>query len=135
MQSMRQINLFSRTTKVLTKDFFEYGNTLIFAVPKSKISQAIGKDAVNIKTLNKILRKKIKVVAMPKAGDDKELARFIADVVAPIELSKTEITKNRVEISTNKLDKATLIGRNHSREKELTEILKNNFGIDELKIS
>jgi len=59
MQLMRYINLFSKTTKVQTTKVFVYNNQIVFAVPKSKVSMAIGKGAVNVKRMNEILRKRV----------------------------------------------------------------------------
>ena len=43
MQLMRYINLFSRTTRVPTTKCFVYNNQIVFAVPKAKVSVAIGR--------------------------------------------------------------------------------------------
>jgi transcription antitermination factor NusA-like protein len=134
MQSMRQINLFVKISHVPTKHFFTYNNTLIFGVPKSKVSQAIGKDASNVRRLNQILRRKIKVIAMPAKTDYKGIEKFISDLISPIELSKIEIIDGKVEIGGNRLNKASLIGRNRVREKELLTILKNAFDIAQVRI-
>ena len=48
MQLMRYINLFSRISKVSTTKCFTYNNQIIFAVPKDKVSMAIGKGAENV---------------------------------------------------------------------------------------
>jgi len=135
MQSMRQMNLFAKISHVPTKHFFVYNNTLIFGVPKAKVSQAIGKDASNVKKLSQILRKKIKVIAMPHPDDNKGIKKFITDLVNPIDLAKIEITEDKIEISANKMNKASLIGRKRAREKEMTNILQSSFGIKEFKIS
>jgi len=129
------MNLFAKISHIQTKHFFVYNNILVFGVPKSKVSQAIGKEASNVKKLSQILRRKIKVIAMPSPDDNKGIEKFITDLVDPIELGKIEITESKVEVSANKMNKASLIGRNRAREKEMTDILKNNFSIREFKIS
>ena len=134
MQSMRHLNLFSKISHIQTKHFFTYNNFLVFGVPKSKVSQAIGKDASNVRKLNQILRKKIKIIAMPKEDDTKGIEQFIINLINPIEVNKIEITDNKIEINTNRMNKASLIGRHRNREKELIAILKNSFNINELKI-
>ena len=72
---------------------------------------------------------------MPNPDDKKGIEKFITDLVSPIDLGKIEITESRVEISANKMNKASLIGRNRAREKEMSNILQNSFGIKEFKIS
>ena len=134
MQSMRHINIFSRTTKVSTKYTFDYNNTVVFAVPRSKMSLAIGKNAENVKKINGLIRKKIKIIAMPAKDDIKGIEKFVGDLVAPIEVSKVVLDGNSVVVTANRMSKASLIGRNRAREKELLEILKNQFGVINLKI-
>lgn len=135
MQSMRQINLFNKITRIQTKNFFVYNNTLVFGVPRSKMSQAIGKEASNIKKLNSITQKKIKIIAMPNAEDSNEISKFIINLIDPVEVNKIDVNNKKVEINASRTSRAALIGRNRMREKELINILRDNFGIEEVKIS
>ena len=134
MQLMRYINLFARTTKVQTTRVFTYNNQVVFAVPKAKISIAIGKGAVNVKKLNEILRKKIKVVAMPSLDDNNGIGKFVGDIVSPIEFSKIDVKNDSAVITAGRESKAALIGRGRQREKELADVLKNFFGIVKFRI-
>jgi N utilization substance protein A len=134
MQFMRYINLFSRISRISTTNCFVYNNQINFAVPYSKVSQAIGKDAVNVKKLREILRKKIKVIAMPENNNYGEIEKFIKSVIEPVELNKIEIKDNIMTITAGRQSKAALIGRNRVREKELSDILKNYFHILKLRI-
>jgi NusA-like KH domain protein len=135
MQSMRYMNIFSRITNISTKYAFDYNNSIVFGVPKSKMSLAIGKNAENVKKINLLIRKKIKIIAMPEKDDYKGIEKFILDIVSPIEVSNVSVDDNSATITANKMSKASLIGRDRAREKELLEILKNNFSILNLKIN
>ena len=135
MQLMRYINLFGRTTKISTTKVFYYNNQIIFAVPKSKVSMAIGKGACNIKKMSETLRKKIRVVVMPKVDDDEGICKFVEDVVSPIEVSGVELKSGVLIVNGGRQSKAALIGRNRIREKELKDVLKSFFGIRGLKIN
>ncbi len=135
MQLMRYINLFSRTTNVPTTKCFVYNNQIVFAVPKAKVSIAIGRGAENVKKLNSILRKKIKVVAMPALDSREGIGKFVEAVVAPVEFNKVEVKENSVTISAGRQSKAALIGRGRQREKELGEVLKNFFHIAKFRIA
>lgn len=134
MQFMRYINLFSQISRVSTMNCFIYNGQIFFAVNPSKVSQAIGKNAVNVRKLREILGKKIKVVAMPNKESFSEMEIFIKEVIEPIEVNKIEIKKDSVSITAGRQSKAALIGRNRMREKELSDILKNYFHIPQLKI-
>jgi transcription termination/antitermination protein NusA len=135
MQLMRYINLFSKTTGVQTTKVFVYNNQIIFAVPKSKVSIAIGRGAINAKRLNEILRKKIKVVTMPEVDSNEGVGKFVEEVVSPIEFNKVEVNDNSVVVTAGRQSKAALIGRNRAREKELADVLKNFFHISKLRIA
>ncbi|MCH7850204.1 MAG: KH domain-containing protein [Nanoarchaeota archaeon] len=134
MQVMRYLNLFSKVTRVSTMNCFVYNNQILFAVPKSKVSFAIGKDAVNIRKLRDILRRKIKVVAMPEQEDRSGISKFVEDVVKPIEFTKLDYRDGSVVVTAGRQSKAALIGRNRIREKEIGYVLKNLFGIEKFKI-
>lgn len=135
MQLMRYINLFAKTTKIQTTKVFVYNNQIVFAIPKTKVSIAIGKGAVNVKKLNEILRKKIKVIAMPVVDDNRGISEFIKAVVAPIEFNGVEVREDSVIINAGRQSKAALIGRGRQREKELADVLKNFFGIMKFRIA
>ncbi len=135
MQFMRYINLFARTTTVSTTKVFYYNNQIIFAVPKSKVSTAIGKGACNIKKMSETLRRKIRVVAMPAVDDVEGIKKFIGDVVSPIEFNGVELKGGTAVVNAGRQSKAALIGRNRIREKELADVLKSFFGINNLRIA
>ncbi|MBU3924227.1 MAG: KH domain-containing protein, partial [Nanoarchaeota archaeon] len=99
MQLMRYINLFERTTKVQTTKVFVYNNQIIFAVPKSKVSESIGKGACNVRRLNETLRRKIKIVEMPAVDDEEGIKKFVEDVVSPIEFNGVELNGDGVVVN------------------------------------
>ena len=135
MQLMRYINLFARTTKVSTTKVFYYNNQIIFAVPKAKVSMAIGKGGCNIKRMSETLRKKIRVVVMPAVDDVEGIKKFVGDVVAPIEFVGIEMKGGSIVVNAGRQSKAALIGRNRGREKELADVMKDFFGVSKLRIA
>lgn len=132
MKLMRYINLFSKISKVPTTNCFIYNNVIIFAVPGSLVSKAVGKKGVNVKKLGETLRKKIKIIEMPENMEN--LHKFILNITDPIEFNKIELRDNVAIISAGKTNKAVLIGRGHAREQELQDILHKTFGINEVRI-
>ena len=135
MQLMRYINLFARTTKVATTKVFVYNNQIIFAVPKMKMSTAIGKGACNIKKMSETLRRKIRVIVMPSVDDVEGIKKFVEDVVAPVEFNGVELKGGSLVVNAGRQSKAALIGRNRQREKELGDVLKDFFGISKFRIA
>ena len=132
MQFMRYINLFERFSKVSTTDCFVYNNILFFAVPRLKVSQAIGNNGANIRNLQEILRRRVKIIEMP--ATNKGIRKFIEDLISPIEVNNIEVIGKEVVISAAMQSRAMLIGRDRVREKELSEILNKSFGIEKVRI-
>ncbi|MCR4284840.1 MAG: KH domain-containing protein [archaeon] len=135
MQLMRYINLFSKISGVSTTKCFVYNRQIIFAVPRSKVSRAIGPGAENIRKIRSVLGRKIRVIVMPEGESREEIGKFVEAVINPIEFNKIEIKENSITINAGRQSKASLIGRNRAREKELSDIMKNFFHISKLRIA
>jgi transcription antitermination factor NusA-like protein len=72
---------------------------------------------------------------MPDKTNREEVAKFIGDVVEPVEFNKIEVKDDSVTINAGRQNKAALIGRNRIREKELFSILKDHFHITKFRIA
>jgi len=126
MQDMRHLNLFGKITKVSTRFCFKYNEAIVFCVPRKLISKAIGKGGKNIKQMNEILKKRIKVVAAPKGIQDAK--SFIQAVVSPVNFKDLEVNGNEIVLTAGSQSKAALIGRNKRRLLEMKRIVKDFFG-------
>jgi len=131
MRLIRYLNLFERVMGVRSKNCFFYNNYVVFAVPSSLVSKAIGEKGKNVKKLITLLGKKIKIVSLPKNIEDAE--RFISEIVEPVQFKNLEVTQKEIIITAGKQSKAALIGRNKIRFKELKKVVNEFFGKD-LKI-
>ncbi len=125
MQDMRYLNLFEKIMKVRTRFCLKYNETLVFCVPRPFVQKAIGGGGQNIRKMNHILRKRIKVVAFPQGIQDVEY--FIRSVVSPVSFKNLEVRNNEVILSGGK-NKAFLIGRNKRRLLEMQKIIRSFFG-------
>jgi len=125
MEDMRHMNLFSKITHVDTRFSFKYNETIMFCVPRAKLSQALGKNADNLKKLSDILKKRVRILVKPKSIED--LERFIKAVVAPIEFQNIEIKGDEVILTAGSQSKAALLGRNKRRLLEMKIIVKDFF--------
>jgi NusA-like KH domain protein len=132
MKFMRYLNLFEKITRVRTQHCFVYNSTLIFLVPKDKISRALGDGGKNARKLYEILEKKVKVIAIPDGT--KDMRDFIVSIVYPVKFNAVEIKDGNVTITAGMQSRAVLIGRNKTRLSELKDILGQYFGIKEVKI-
>ncbi len=126
MQDIRYLNLFGKITRVNTRFCFTYNQILVFCVPKKLISKAIGRGGQNIKKINEILRKRIRIVPIPQKIQDAE--DFIKAVVSPVTFKDLKVNDNELILTAGIQNKAALIGRNKRRFLEMQKILKNYFG-------
>lgn len=126
MQDMRQLNLFRKITGVSTKHILDYNNMKIFCVPKKMLSKAIGKNARNLKKINSIIGKRIRVVPIPKGIQHAK--NFIQAIVKPVKFNDIKIKDDEIILVAGRRNKAALIGRNKRRLKEMQKIIDDFFG-------
>jgi len=132
MKFIRYANLFNQVTRIRTKHCFEYNNTIIFAVPRKFIMMSIGPNNINLEKLNRIIGKRIKIVAIPSGIEDIE--NFVSMITKPVRFKGIEIKNNEAVISAAIQSKASLIGKNKIRLKEMENILEQYFGIKKVRI-
>ncbi len=132
MQTMRYINILDRASKVKTRKCFIYNNTIIFAVPRDMMSKAIGFNASNVRKIQDVLGKKVRIIEEPNGIDDAKI--FIEDIVNPVRFKSLEVKDSSFILTAGGTQvKATLLGRNKRRYQELDKIMQDTFGM-ELKI-
>ncbi len=122
------LNLFSKITKVRTKYCFKYNGWLIYVVPPKLLQKSLGEKGENLKKISNILKIKVKIIPSATMGP------FVQSIIYPIKFKKLTRENKEVIIAAGMNSKASLIGRNKVRMKELERILKQYFGIKSLKI-
>jgi len=123
---MRYINLLDRVSRVKTMWCFFYNNTIIFVVPERLVHQAVGFNGKNVKAIQQMLGKRIKVVQEMRGPMDAR--RFIQDIVDPLSFRSVEMAPTEVILTAGGANKAALIGRNKVRLAELGSIVEDVFG-------
>ena len=131
MQFIRYVNLFNRFTGLRCSHCFEYNNTIIFAVAKIFVMKAIGSNNKNLEDLNRIIGKRIKIVAIPRGKEDIE--NFVSMIIRPLRFRAIEIKNDEIIISADLQNKASLIGKGKLRLAEMENILDQYFGIKKIR--
>ena len=127
-QKMRYLNVFGRITRLRVSDCFMYNNRIVFAVPHSLLSMAIGENGNNLKKASEILLRRSKVVPLPKDDSPKNINYFLSAIVHPVEFKNLEVVGDEIIITANGMEnKAELMGRNKTRLRELQDIAKQYF--------
>src|SRR3989344_7073566 len=94
MQTMRYINLLDRASKVKTRRCFIYNNAIIFAVPQMLMSKAIGPNASNVKKIQEMLGRKVRIITEPLGIQN--LHTFVEDIVSPVRFKSIEVKDNSI---------------------------------------
>ena len=127
---IQYIGLFEKITRTSVKNCFFYNEMLVFIVGENQGGKAVGAQGKNVKQLNTLLNKKIKVVEF-----NLEPVKFIKGFISPIvaeDINVEEKTMN-VKVSSTR-DKGVLIGRDRKNLNILKELVKKYFDLDDVKI-
>jgi NusA-like KH domain protein len=132
MKFIRYANLFNQVTRIRSKHCFEYNNSIVFAVPRSFVSRAIGPDNRNLEKLSRLIGKRIRIVAIPESRED--LEGFVSIIIRPVKFNAIEIKDNEAIITAGFQNKAALIGRGKVRLEEMQNILGQYFGVRKVRV-
>ena len=125
---MRYLNLFGKITGVDTRYCFKYNSYIVFSIPRHFVSKAIGEGGRNVREMNRILGRKIKIIPHPEKKED--MGDFIAGIITPVTFKNLEIKNNEIILTAGNQNKAALIGRNKARILEMQKIIKDFFGME-----
>ncbi len=128
---MKTMSVFEAITKTKLKDSFVDNNgLLIFIVDSTQISKAIGKKGQNVKKLERLLNRKIKIVEFNPL-----LTRFVRNLVYPLNVKDVVEEAGVVTIiGPDTRIKGLLIGKNSQNIKNYTQIVKRYFNIQDMKV-
>ena len=129
---MRIMSLFESLTKTPLKDcFVDKNDCLRFVVEEVYLSKAIGRKAQNIKKLQSLLNRKIKIV-----GFNPIIQKFVKNLVYPLELKGVQEQGGVVTVSgADTHTRAHLIGKNRQNLKNYLGIIQRYFkDVKELKV-
>jgi len=125
MKDLLNLKLFEKITNIPTTYTFNYNNVIFFCVPRAQISQAIGRDASNVRRISAIAKKRIKILAIPDGEQD--IKKFVEGIVSPITFTDLIIKDDEVILNAGPQNKASLLGRNKKRLEEMQKIISNYF--------
>lgn len=138
-ESLMQISLFERITKAKVKDCFEDSfKQLTFCVMPGQIFKAIGKRAEMIKRLDKLFKKKLRIIEY-----DPDVKKFIKNLCHPNKVVKVEYSEAKLWDETKRTAVITpadvksrgyLIGKDAANLRNMESIVQRYFKIDEIKV-
>jgi N utilization substance protein A len=128
---LKIMSLFERITKTNLKDcFIDQNSLLTFVVKQNQIGKAIGKNAVNVKKIQNLLNRKIKIVEF-----NSDLIKFVRNLIAPLKILEVKNENHSIFIKGSDVrTKGLLIGKNSKNLRNLENIVKKYFKIKEIKV-
>jgi len=126
---MKYMSLFETLTQTKLKDCI-INDKVIFIVEENQIGKAIGKKGINVKKIENILKKKIKI-----AEFNSNVLQFIQNFIYPLKVKDIkEENKIVTIIGPDTKTKGLLIGRDAKNLNNLKSIVKRYFDIDDIKV-
>ena len=125
---MKLITLFESMTGAKVKDCIT-NEKLVFIIEESEMGKAIGKNGANIKKMENLLRKKIKLVEFSS-----DAVQFVKNFIYPVDAG---VIKEGGVLKIHGKDSSTramLIGRERQNVIHMSDIVKRYFDISEIKV-
>lgn len=127
---MKFMSIFESLTHASLKDCFEQINRLVFVVNQGEIGKAIGKSGINIRKIEKVLKRKIKIVEF-----NPDLLIFIQNIFFPLKVKEIKEEEGIVIITPpDSQTRGYLIGKGAINLRSTEEIVKRYFELKEIKV-
>lgn len=133
LDTIKFISFFENLTRVKVKDCFDNDGKLTFVVSEESIGKAIGKNSCNIRKIESLTKKRIKVV-----GYNEILEKFVKNAIFPLKIVNYEFDEETKIVTLTAIDSKTrgyLIGRSASNLRNYETIVKRYFDITEIKVN
>ena len=127
---MKYISLFESVTRAKVRDCI-VNEDVIFVVHENEMGRAIGKQGSNIKRIEGILKKKIRLVE-----SSNDVSQFVQNLIYPIRAKEIKEEDGLVTIYGNDTKtRGMLIGRDKHKINSINDIVKRYFEIKEVKVA
>lgn len=127
---MKFISLFEAITQAKLKDAVDEESRLLFVVEEGEIGKAIGKNGMNVKRLENVLNKRIRIVEF-----NNDLLQFVRNLIYPLAAREIKEENKIVIIAGNDAKtKGLLIGRDAQNLRAYENVVKRYFEIEGIKV-
>ncbi len=130
IDAMKFMSMFESMTRSKLKDCVISENAVTFIVKENEIAKAIGKAGINVKNLERLLNKKVRIVEFSE-----DIAKFIQSLTYPAKIKEIKQEEGVVTITAaDTRSRGLLIGRGANILRAYEAIVKRFFEIDEIKV-
>ena len=128
--AMKYMSMLESLTGEKLKDCI-VNEDITFVVQENDMGKAIGKKGVNIKRMEGIFKKRIKLIEF-----NNNVAQFVGNLINPVKAKEIREEDGIVNIyADDAKTKGMLIGREKNRINSINEIVKRYFQIKEVKVA
>ncbi len=129
LELIKIMPLFESVTGAKLKDAIS-GDSLIFIVQENEIGKAIGKNGANVRRVENMLKKNVKIVEFRN-----DVAQFARNVAFPFELKNVEQKDGVLYLQCGDTKtRGMLIGRDRKNINFIGGIIKRYFDVKEIKV-
>ena len=126
---MKIMQLFESLTHAKLKDCIS-GEQLTFIVEENEIGKAIGKGGSNVRRLEELLKRKIKIVEFNPG-----ITQFIRNFIMPLHVQDINEENSLITITgPDTKTKGLLIGRERKNIDNLKAVVKRYFEVEDIKV-
>ena len=126
---MQYISIFESLTAAKIKDCI-VNEQILFIVNENDMGKAIGKHGSNIKRIENLMKKKIRLVEF-----NEDIAQFVQNLIYPIKAKEIKEEEGVVNIYlSDAKSKGIVIGRDRHNITFIDSVVKRHFDIDEIKV-
>ena len=130
LKEIQQINLFENITGSKVKNCYLEEDKMVFIVEENNVKRALGVNNSNIKKLQNLFKKKIKII-----GFSSDLVKFINNLLYPIKPENIENKDDIVYITAkDNFIKGKIYGRGKENLKKIKETVSKYFKIKDIII-
>lgn len=130
LETIQTINLFEQLSGAQIKDCIREDDSIIFIVEEGNIKKALGKDNANLRRIEGILKKKVRLIAFSA-----DVVKFINNLLYPLKVDKIEKKEDTVEIHIkDSRIKGKVYGRGRENLYWIQDLVKKYHNIKEIKI-
>ena len=127
--TLATILLFEKVTRAKVKDCILH-NGFVFVVAEGEIGKAIGKHGANVRKLEGLLKKKVKVVEFHS-----DVSVFVRNLISPLEAASISEEGGVVSIAgKDGISKGKLIGRDRKNLTFISDVVNRYFKMEEVRV-
>jgi len=130
VELIKTINLFENVTRARVKDALYMKELLTFIVFEGDMFKALGKNLENLKKIESMLKRKIKIVEF-----NSDMIKFITNLLYPYKVESINVDGKIVTIhDEDTKTKGLIIGAKAQNLRQYESIVKKYFDIEEIKV-